>query len=358
MNTLFNETETAIVKVNASDYGLDSTKAQEIESMFTPMLEKMKALEGEYNQILKLEISPETCAQAKELRLKYVKVRTATAEIHKNLKDFYLKGGRFVDGWKNAQLFASQQIEETLKKTETHYEILEAERKEKLKTERTALIQQYVQDVNTFMLAEMSEDAFQLLLAGSKHQYEMRIAAEKKAEEERIEQENKNKILRDRQVEIAPYLEFLPKDIDPKTAYCRESHDYKSILSKAIEAKKKHDKEIWELKILAEKNNKAREKAEAELKEQQEAIAEQKRKEEAEIKANEEAAKKIKAQEEELQRKKLLAPDKEKLNDLAKLIEEIQLPAVSSNEAGAVIRATKDMLGKVTNYIREKAKTL
>jgi hypothetical protein len=178
-----------IVKINASDYGLDSTKAQEIEAMFKPMLEKMTALETEYNEVLKLEISPETCQSAKELRLKYVKVRTATAEIHKQLKEFYLKGGRFVDGWKNAQLFASQQIEDTLKKIETHYEIIEAERKAKLKEERTALIQPYVEDVNTFMLQEMTEEAFQILLKGTEMQYKARIEAEKKAEEERIAKE-------------------------------------------------------------------------------------------------------------------------------------------------------------------------
>jgi len=34
------------------------------------------------------------------------------------------------------------------------------------------------------------------------------------------------------------------------------------------------------------------------------------------------------------------------------------MPAVKSNEASTVIRATQDMLIKVTNYIREKAKTL
>jgi len=195
METITNE----IVKINASDYGLDSTKAQEIEAMFLPMLNKMKKLEKDYNEIIKLPINPETCQKAKELRLQYVRVRTGTAEIHKELKAFYLNGGRFVDGWKNAQLFASQEIEETLKKIENHFEILEAERKAKIKAERITMIQPYVEDVNTFMLGEMTENAFKILFAGAKSQYEARIAAEKKAEEERqaaikAEQERQEKI--------------------------------------------------------------------------------------------------------------------------------------------------------------------
>jgi len=42
----------------------------------------------------------------KELRLKYMKIRTATLDIHKKQKAFYLAGGRFVDGWMNASLMA------------------------------------------------------------------------------------------------------------------------------------------------------------------------------------------------------------------------------------------------------------
>ncbi len=346
MNTLFNETETAIVKVNASDYGLDSTKAQEIESMFTPMLEKMKALEGEYNQILKLEISPETCAQAKELRLKYVKVRTATAEIHKNLKDFYLKGGRFVDGWKNAQLFASQQIEETLKKIETHYEILEAERKEKLKTERTALIQQYVQDVNTFMLAEMSEDAFQLLLAGSKHQYEMRIAAEKKAEEDRIAREKAEAEERERirleNIRLKAEADKKQAELEAERKAVRlaqEKRDAELALERA-EAEKKRN----QLELQARKEREERERIEAQLKAKQDA----ERKAEAARIANEKAeAKRLK-----------LAPDKTKLLNFAQAINDLLRPEVKSIEAADIASKANIKLFEVTAYIRDNANKL
>ena len=103
-----------LVKINPSDYGLEEQKAKEISDMFKPMLDKMVDLEKRYNEVISLEIQPETCKKAKELRLEYVKVRTGTATIHKELKAFYLQGGRFVDGWKNAQLMASQGIEEKL----------------------------------------------------------------------------------------------------------------------------------------------------------------------------------------------------------------------------------------------------
>lgn len=344
MKTLFKEVEQkSLVKINASDYGLDSTKAQEIEAMFTPMLEKMKALEGEYNQILKLEISPETCAQAKELRLKYVKVRTATAEIHKNLKDFYLKGGRFVDGWKNAQLFASQQIEETLKKIETHYEILEAERKEKLKAERVALIQQYVQDVNTFMLHEMSEEAFQLLLAGSKHQYEMRIAAEKKAEEDRIIRERAEAEERERirleNIRLKEEADKKQKELEAERAAVRlaqEKRDAELAMERA-----KVEKERTELEAKARKEREERERIEAEIKAKQE----------AEQKAEATRIAKEKAEAKRLK----LAPDKTKLLNFMQAINDLPRPDVKSIEAADIASKANIKLFEVASYIRDNA---
>lgn len=181
-------TTNEIVKINASDYGIESTKAKEIEEMFAPMLSKMKELETEYNAIINQPVSKELCFQAKELRLKYVKVRTGTAEIHKSLKDFYLKGGRFVDGWKNAQLFASQQIEESLIKIEKHYKILENERLEKLRADREAMLRPYT-DVIPMALGHMEQAVWDNYLQGVKVAYEFRIAAEKKAGEERVARE-------------------------------------------------------------------------------------------------------------------------------------------------------------------------
>jgi len=166
-----------LVKIKASDYGLEESKAKEIESMFTPMMSKMSELENEYNNILKLDINPETCQMAKDLRLAYVKIRTGTSDIHKQLKAFYLAGGRFVDAFKNTQAFASGEKEESLKKIEKYYEIKEAEEKQRLLEKRTKLISPYMEEVNTFSLGEMTEEVWVKFLAGTKLEYETRIAA-------------------------------------------------------------------------------------------------------------------------------------------------------------------------------------
>ena len=79
-----------LVKINPAEYGLEETKATQISEMFKPMLDKMVELEGEYNEVVALEVDADAVDRAKELRLRYVKIRTGTAAIHKDLKAFYL----------------------------------------------------------------------------------------------------------------------------------------------------------------------------------------------------------------------------------------------------------------------------
>ena len=178
-----------LVVIDHKEYGLEERKALDISAMFKPMLDKMVELEEEFNTVQKLDISPETCKAAKDLRLKYVKVRTGTAAIHKDLKQFYLQGGRFVDGWKNAQLMASQGIEEKLKAIEEHYERIEAERITVLHEERLSELMKY--DVEAFPenLGAMEEEVWINYLTGTKVAFEKKKEAEEQAEKDRIERE-------------------------------------------------------------------------------------------------------------------------------------------------------------------------
>lgn len=181
----------SLVKIDPKEFGLTETKAQEVAAMFQPMLEKMVELENEYNALtasIKGDPTQQDCKAAKELRLQYVKVRTGTASIHKDLKAFYLAGGRFVDGWKNAQLMASQGVEERLKEIETHQERKEAERIAKLEAERKWELSEFSDDLPP-KLGEMSEDVYQMVLSAVKTAYANKLEAERKAEEERKRQE-------------------------------------------------------------------------------------------------------------------------------------------------------------------------
>jgi colicin import membrane protein len=309
MDNLFNETPVkteALVKIKASDYGLEESKAKEIEALFLPMLAKMSELENEYNDILKEEINPETCQRAKDLRSCYVKTRTGTAEIHKKAKEFYLNGGRFVDGWKNAQLFASGEKEKTLKAIEDHFENLEWERVKKLREERVELLKPYT-DIEPLALGNMEQSVFDNYLTGVKLAHEQKIAAEKKAEEDRIAKEKAD-------------------------ADARETQRLENIRLKAeVEEKerlaeierKKNEKIIAAQKAKADTERKERERLEAEIEARKQADEKAKKEELARI----ESEKRARLAEE---KKAKLAPDKDKLLAFVQTINDLPRPEVKS----------------------------
>jgi hypothetical protein len=164
-----------LVKINPTDYNLTDDTAKNIQQQFEPMLKKMVELEEEFNQIINLPVGEnETTKKAKELRLKYVKVRTGTADIHKNQKAFYLNGGRFIDGWKNAQLFASQGKELKLEEIEKYHENIEKQRVALLDQERTSLISPYLisTSIQGFNLGIMADEVWDAFFDSKKKLYE------------------------------------------------------------------------------------------------------------------------------------------------------------------------------------------
>lgn len=144
---------------------------------------------------------------------------------------------------------------------------------------------------------------------------------EKEKFAERWEAEQKQLKYEDRVKKLFPY------GIDPSI------YNLADMTDEAFDRLLQNEKLAYEARIKAEAEAEAKRIADAKV--------------EAEARAKEEA-----------QKAKLLAPDKEKLIDLAASFEMLPLPAVQSKEAMAVIRATQEMIKKMSGYIREKAQTL
>ena len=56
--------------------GLDTSKADQIEAIFAPMVVMLKDFEGQFDEITASEITAETCQKAKRLRLDIAKMGT------------------------------------------------------------------------------------------------------------------------------------------------------------------------------------------------------------------------------------------------------------------------------------------
>jgi len=269
---------TDIIKIDPKEFGLTDVTAKQIREQFEPMLKKMEELETEFNSVVNLPIGEKkTSEKAKELRLKYVKVRNGTAEIHKLQKAFYLNGGRFVDGWKNAQIFASEGKEKKLEEIEKYHENLEKARIEKLNEERTALILPYINPEDIIPYGVMQADVWDAYFNAKVKAFNDRIEAEKKAEVDRIEAQKKDAEERER---IRLENEKLKAEAEEKEKLLLKERKQREAEAEKLKAKADAEKKAYELKIKKETDAKnkllaeAKAKADAEKKAQEDILKE------------------------------------------------------------------------------------
>ncbi len=273
--------------------------------------------------------------QAREIRLQIKNKRIEARDIVKvereklknAMADFTLQDKLWLKSFQMLEAVCDN-LEGKCEEKEKFAERWEAEQKQLKYEDRVKKLFPYGIDPSIYNLADMTDEAFDRLLQNEKLAYEARIKAEAEAEAKRIADA---KVEAERQEAIRKENEALRTE-----AVKREAE----LAKERAEAQKKLDAE-----------KKAREAIEAKARAEKEAQLAKERIEKAKVEAEARAK-------EEAQKAKLLAPDKEKLIDLAASFEMLPLPAVQSKEAMAVIRATQEMIKKMSGYIREKAQTL
>jgi hypothetical protein len=331
--------EVVKVEINPVEYGLTATEAKTVEKAFQPMLKKMNELEDKYNSIIQGELTPDLIKEARELRLEYVKVRTGTDKIHKEAKAYYLAGGRFVDGWKNAQVFISQGKEKSLSDIENHFENIEKERLEGLKIERADRLYQIGYKDPVSGLELMENEIFEGFVKGIKIQIEEKLALEAKLAKEKEEAEFKEKTFYNRKIEIArfgslaPYQPFMDMSQD----------DFLELLGKCEKEKESFDA----LEKIEKENQQAILKEEREKRERAETLLEDQRK-----------AKELEDQKKaEFEAKNNAKNELELIEDLKKefnLVVKKYLPKFKNEENLTMISNVAKLIAKVNVFIDEK----
>lgn len=125
--------------IQATDFGVEPSKAQAIEAVFVPMVQMLKSFETQYDSILeeyKKEVTEELVKKAKRLRLDIARVRIDTDKERKREKEFYLLGGRAVDGIANILKNAVVEKESVLSEIENHFENVKKEQLALIREER------------------------------------------------------------------------------------------------------------------------------------------------------------------------------------------------------------------------------
>ena len=262
--------------INPKDFGLEPEKVTSIEAAFAPKVIEREGLHEVYKQLLTKEITIPVCAEAATLRKKLVKVRTGIADIHRTQKAFFLASGKFVDAWKNKETLPVVQMENELSKIEKFHELQILKRLEKLQSERVELLSQYVEDAADRDLKHMEADVWNAYFAAKKKEYEDRIAAEKKAEADRIEAAKvEAERVRLMEVENDKLKEAADKAAKQAQAEKLERErlelietDRRARVEDERQAKAKAEREAYETELKAEREKAAKIEAEATKKRQ------------------------------------------------------------------------------------------
>lgn len=356
--------------------GLDTTKSDTLLKSFIGCYQKARQVVEESRGIqVTDESQKDEMAKAHELRMVLRDIRTKEIEPTRvKLKEQNLRENKAIDGISNILKALIVPAEEYLEKQERFAELKEAERKARVYGERVEKLSRYVSDVTLYNIRDMADEVFENLLAGCKASWEKAKDDEEKAKLEREEELRKDKLEISRKMELAPYIQFTRElSVDLRTLPEKE---YKTILTTAkhqmmeYEAKQEETrKENEKLRKEAEENEKALAKERAEQAEKLRKLSAEKEKAEAKLRAEKEAQAKKEAEdkvaadakvrvEEEAKRQALLAPDKEKLLNLAHTLQMLPFPAVESYKARGILEQTEQKLSIIINFIQEGAKKL
>lgn len=247
-------TEVAVLAVSHEEYGIEKSKALELTGDLPQKLKERAELVPQYNEILKMDIeAPETAKKATELRKLIKNNRTKGIEVwHSNAKNYFLRGGQFVDAIRRAEVAVNLGMEEALESIEKYAENKAKEAHEAKTQNRIAEVAKYA-TIDRIEFEFMGEDSFNAFISGLKADFERREEEDRKAREEAEEQERINKLHSERKQEALPYYSFWTEEERLMNFGEVSETDFKTFMERLKKDKAKSDLERIELEREAEK---------------------------------------------------------------------------------------------------------
>ncbi len=368
----------------AQESGLQQNKIEALLSGFGDSFHKAKEIAAAANGITVTDESQtKEMQQARQARLELKNVRVAVEKTRKELKEQSLREGKAIDGMANIIKALIVPVEEHLEKQEKFAEIKAAERRARVFAERTAELSQYVDDVAAYDLENITDAAYDAVLAKAKQDKIEAEEAAKKAEAERIAKEKAEAEAREEQRKENERLKKEAAEREKAAAAEREAS------RKKLEAEQKKRAEI-ERKQREEAEAKAAEEERVEkivadfaipvivktIKQANAIGATIKGKYEA-LNAKDQAEPSVKSaflgavdylrtciaelEAEEAAKAEhdaAMAPDRDKILKFADALETLMPPEVTSPEGQLLIKAATDAVAKLSDNLRTRAKEL
>jgi colicin import membrane protein len=351
-----------IIEVNPSSFGIEEGKANELMGNLPQIIGERAELAKQYDEVIRMDVdNPETSTIAKKLRLLIRDNRTKGIAVwHKTSKDFFLKGGQFVDAIKRKEEAVNERMEETLEKIEKHAEIKRQEEIKALRETRLKILEPYgVENAEHLNIGELREEVWQKFFDGVVASHNAKMEAERKAEEDRIAKEKAEAEERERvrlENERLKKMSTLGLNWDGEQFVFRDINFHWSDLvclsdsefDAAFEGAKKRKEQIDFEETQEKESLKAKLAAERAERERLQKLEHDRML--AEVKANADAV--------EAAKRAAAAPDRDKLLAFVQSIRGLTVPEVTTPEAAQITGGIRTMIGKMAAYIEEKAQAL
>lgn len=268
---------------------------------------------------------------AREMRLKFKKIRTGVEKTRATMKADFLRKGNAIQAVANYIREEIEPAEAYLQLQEDFIKVQEEKAIAERIKKRTEILATLGSDPAVYSLGDMSEDAFESLVTGIKD------ANDAKAARERAEKEAAEKLEAER---VAREAELAAENAKLKAA------------QEAAEAKAAEERAAAQALLDAE-----RAKSEALAKAAAEKAAQEAAEQAAKLKAEQDALEAQKA----AARAAATAPDKEKILAFTKglsIVAETRLPNVDSPEAIEIVQSIEEALHTFIGKVNERANKL
>jgi len=332
------------------DSGLPTVKSDDLKENFIKLHDMAEAMESKAMSIIvENEDDLKGMDEAKECRIKLRDLRINSNKLRIKLKAESLSYGQAVDGIHKIIADCVKPCEEHLLKQEKFAEEREKERIETRRRSRLEIVEN--EELGEFIavgldFGGMSDEDWLKTVNGAKLQLKQRVNAEayaKKKAEEKIKAD----------AEEWARIKKEKDEAQKKTIIAMQKLEDEKAKADAIKAEANEAARVEKAKAdaILEAERKKKDEAEAKLKEAEEA-AERARKE-AEDKARLEAKKKAEAK-----RQEELAPEREKILQLAYKLETVDMPRVHHEDAVHIVAEAGRRLIELARYIKEASKDL
>jgi hypothetical protein len=326
---------------------VNSDDAATLQKLFFPFEEQATQVKDEV-YALKVTSADQVAdmEKAREYRLMLKSIRVESEKTKKREKEESLRKGKAIDAVYNYILSIIVPMEEHLQWQEDFAKRKEeSERQSRFDARRDDLLA-YGADPALYNIGDMSDEVFLDLLGSCQKAFQKKKDDERQAEEERIakakadaEEHERMRLENERLKAEAEAAQEEQRKIDAQHKAELEAERQK-LQAEREAAEADQRKKDAEHKAALESERKERERIEADIQ----------AKKDAELKAQNEA--------EAAEKKLKLAPDREKLMNLADSFSTVPMPEVTSNEAKAIIKKAIEMLGQASQYVRTSAISL